>query len=177
MKLGPSLLTLALIGCGGDGGSCPEYVQIVGGDFTRTGTTLTWTMEVAGIPETLTFDREGVPANIAEYDWEINVDADGDSATDLELSIVHYRRTDAPETITGDILSVTQEGLWEVFGAGASLAGSIDASLAGTTFTFTVDESEHAALATVTDASQSTWTTFHRYGPSITDQCEDSFQP
>lgn len=171
-------MVVLLGACGGeDGGSCPSYMQIAGGEFSRTPTRLTWAMELAGAPDMVTFDQADVPPFVMEYEWSIEIDVDNDATTDLNASINHFRQMNAPETITADVLSLTTEGLWTVEGAGVVMSGDIFVSVAGNTFTFEIEQSEDPGLANVTEGSQSTWKTFHKFGPKLDDQCEDSYRP
>jgi hypothetical protein len=174
------LLILGALGCGssstgddGPDGECPDFTRIAGGTFARTPATLTWTLEVEGLPTALTFDRTGLPSFALEYSWGIEIDSNVDGETDWEVSAKHFR-TAGPERI-GDALSNTQQDLWRIDGPAGTIAGSVDASVSGATFTFTVEASEDPDLANVTDASQSAWTTFHQFGPALGDRCEDRF--
>jgi hypothetical protein len=153
--------------------SCPPFTQIVAGDFSRTTDRLSWTLEVAAMPATMTFNRAGVPAFVQEYSWAVEIDSDRNGETDLSVAITHYRQSGAAEITTNDVLSVTQEDLWTVSGPVGSTSGSIDATLTGNTFRLEVDASEDPGLALVTERGQSTWTTFHMFGPDFDDQCED----
>ena len=59
------------------------------------GETLTVTFLLRDVPETLTFDRPGVPAHALEYSWEVSVDVDNDPATgsggyDYMLSVGYF---------------------------------------------------------------------------------------
>ena len=45
------------------------------------GETLTVTFHLSDVPETLTFDRTGVPEHALEYRWEVSIDADNDPET------------------------------------------------------------------------------------------------
>ena len=47
------------------------------------GETLTVVFHLRDVPETLTFDRSGVPENVTEYSWEVSIDVDGDRETGL----------------------------------------------------------------------------------------------
>ena len=49
-----------------------------------SGETLTVVFHFRDVPETLTFDRTGVPDNMAEYSWEVLIDVDGDRETGFE---------------------------------------------------------------------------------------------
>ena len=60
---------------------------------------------------------------------------------------------------------------------GATTVGSVTATLAANTFTFTTEDKEDPALAGVTEASQSTWITTYFEGPDFDDQCNVSFVP
>ena len=125
------------------------------------------------MPATLTFNQADVPANVQEYSWAVDSDSDRNGQTDLRVAVTHYRQSGAAEITTGDILSETQEDLWTVAGAGSSTSGSIDATLAGNTFTLEVDVAEDPDFYLVTERGQSTWTTFHKFGARLAEQCED----
>lgn len=171
------IILLGLVAaCGSDGG-CPPYMTIKGGTFAKTSTALTWTLEVESLPATLTFDQANVPANFLEYEWGVELDSDGNGAPDFKVSASHARRDGAPETVTADILGATQQDLWREQSGASVQIGDATASLAGTTFTFSVLLSEDAGLAAITDARQSTWVTYHVSGPGAGDQCSDSWQP
>ncbi len=167
---------LMLAACGGDGGDCPAYANITGGTFARTGAMTTWTMEVEELPPTLTFDQADVPANVLEYRWAIDLDANSDGTRDLQLSAQHFRFADAPET-ERPLLMGTQQDLWTVMGPASSLSGDITVTTAGNVITFVVEDDEDPLLPMVTAASQGTWVTFTKFGRSLGDQCEDSFEP
>ena len=57
------------------------HIDITGIDSWLAGETLTVVFHLKDVPERLTFDREGVPANVSEYSWEVSVDVDGDRST------------------------------------------------------------------------------------------------
>ena len=103
----------------------------------------------------------------------VDLDSDRNGQTDLRVAVMHLRQSGAAEITTGDILSETQEDLWTIAGAGSSTSGSIDATLTGNTFTLEVDVAEDPGLDLVTERGQSTWTTFHKFGARLADQCED----
>lgn len=169
------LATVAGVGaCGGGSGSdCPSFARIVAGDFGRTGDQLWWTLEVAEIPATLTFNQADVQDYVLEYDWGVDVDSDSNGATDLRLAVMHFRQSGAAEITTGDILSVTSEDLWTVSGPASTASGSIDVTITGNTFRLEADVAEDPGLALVTTRGQSTWTTFHKFGRGLAEQCED----
>jgi hypothetical protein len=165
---------LGAIGCGGGGGdtgNCPGFATIRDGTFTREGTTLTWTLEVAELPAQLDFDREGIPNFVLEYGWMIELDSNNDGEPDWEVAAKHFKMDRAP--VTAAILDVAQVDLWLEFGAGGSIAGSADARISGNTFTFVVDEDEDPDLVNIVNPKQSSYTTFHQLGSSILDQCSD----
>ena len=170
------MLVGLVAGCGGGGGgsgsTCPPFTQIVAGDFGQTGARLWWTLEVAEIPAMLTFNQAAVGANFMEYRWAVELDSDRNGEADLQVAAMYFKQS-STEIITRDILSVTQEDLWAVTGTGTATIGSIDATLTGNTFRFEVDVAADPGLALVTERGQSTWTTFHKFGPGMADQCQD----
>src|SRR5690348_12636812 len=138
------LVLLAACGGGSSSDDCPAFVSIVDGSFTRTQTTLTWTLEVADLPPTLTFDRDGVPSFVEEYSWGIDIDSNRDGTRDWEVAAKHFKM-DVAEHVAAP-LDVLQVDLWRVEGAAATISGDADASIAGTTFTFTVDANQDPDL-------------------------------
>ncbi len=170
-----AIAALSLIAaCGGGSGStCPAFTQIVAGDFSRAGDTLAWTLEVAGIPAEMTFNQAAVPLDVLEYRWAVDLDADGDGSTDLRLAATHFK-TASGELVAADILSVTQEDLWEVTAVTASTIGDVSATLDGNSFRFAVDAGEDPRLDQITTRDQATWTTRYQFGATPGDACDDS---
>ncbi len=77
------------------------------------GETLTVTFLLRDVPETLTFDRTGVPEDALEYSWEVSVDVDSDPETgsggyDYMLSAGYFvpRFAQGSNTVAG----ITQPG-------------------------------------------------------------------
>ncbi len=71
------------------------HIDITDIDTSLAGETLTVVFHLKDVPERLTFDREGVPANVSEYSWEVSVDVDGDRSTggngfEYVLSAMHF---------------------------------------------------------------------------------------
>ncbi|MDE0196691.1 MAG: hypothetical protein OXK78_00765 [Caldilineaceae bacterium] len=57
------------------------HIDIRGVMTAVEGETLTVTLQLRDIPETLTFARTGVPEDALEYIWEVSIDVDNDPAT------------------------------------------------------------------------------------------------
>jgi hypothetical protein len=129
-------------------------------------------LEVADMPPSLTFNQADVPPYVMEYEWGVDLDSDRDGETDLQVAVTHFRESGA-EITTGDVLAVTGEDLWTVSGAALTISGRIDVTITGNVFRLEADAAEDPSLALVTDRSQSTWTTFHKFGRDLKDQCED----
>ena len=77
------------------------------------GETLTVTFQLRDVPETLTFDRTGVPAHALEYSWEVSVDVDNDPETgsggfDYMLSAGYFVPRIAQDSNT--VAGITQPG-------------------------------------------------------------------
>jgi hypothetical protein len=172
------MIICLLAACGGTSGtSCPDYMQISGGTFAKTGTTLTWTLDVVAIPATLTFNQAAVADNVREYQWGVALDSDRDGKEDFEVSVTHAKSAGAAEVVTGDILSVTQEDLWRVQGPISSTIGNATVTLVGTKFTLSTMTTAATGLENVTAADQSTWVTQYQFGKGLSDQCSDSWKP
>ena len=59
----------------------PAHLDVTEISTSLSGETLTVVFHLRDVPETLTFDRSGVPENATEYMWEVSVDVDGDQET------------------------------------------------------------------------------------------------
>ena len=77
------------------------------------GETLSVTFQLRDVPETLTFDRTGVPEHALEYNWEVSIDVDNDPETgsdgfDYMLSAGYFvpRFAHGSNTVAG----ITQPG-------------------------------------------------------------------
>lgn len=57
------------------------HIDITEINSALSGERLTVVFQLRDVPETLTFDRTGVPENTLEYIWEVSVDVDNDRAT------------------------------------------------------------------------------------------------
>ncbi|MYH60694.1 MAG: hypothetical protein F4148_02655 [Caldilineaceae bacterium SB0675_bin_29] len=60
------------------------HADIVGITTWVDGETLTVIFHLRDLPETLTFDRTGVPDHVLEYGWAVSIDVDNDRATGLD---------------------------------------------------------------------------------------------
>jgi len=168
--------TTTAIGCGGAVVTCETFVHIVGGDFGRTADRLWWTLQVEDIPATLRFNQLSVPPGFLEYRWAVDIDSDRNGQTDLSAAVINYTMVGATAIETADVLSVARADLWEVTGETSRPIGDVDATLIDDTFRFEVAASAAPGLAVVSDRSQSTWTTFYRFGGGPLDQCEERWR-
>ena len=107
-------------------GATASYVDIAKVSTTLSGETLTVTFHLRDVPETLTFDRTGVPEHALEYNWAVSIDVDNDPETgaggfDYVLSagyFVHPLAKDSntvakiaePGFVTAGILGLDGEG-------------------------------------------------------------------
>ena len=77
------------------------------------GETLSVTFQLRDVPETLTFDRTGVPEHALEYNWEVSIDVDNDPETgsdgfDYMLSAGYFVPRFAQDSNT--VAEITQPG-------------------------------------------------------------------
>ena len=105
---------------------------------TVDGEILTVTFYLRDVPETLTFDRTGVPEHALEYSWEVAIDVDNDPETgaggfDSMLSASYFVHPLARDSNT--VAGLTQPGfigvrIWGLDGEGNRVlaAGSIEVS-------------------------------------------------
>lgn len=66
------------------------HIDITEVSTSLSGETLTVVFHLREVPETLTFDRTGVPENALEYSWEVAIDVDGTGRHDYTLAARHY---------------------------------------------------------------------------------------
>ncbi len=66
------------------------HIDITEVSTTLSGETLTAVFHLREVPETLTFDRTGVPENALEYNWEVSIDVDGSGRYEYILAARHY---------------------------------------------------------------------------------------
>lgn len=178
------VLTASLVaapGCVGGGQQCPDLAHVVAGDFGREGGTLWWTLEVAALPDQVTFNQVAVPPGFLEYRWAVDIDSDRNNQIDLSVAVSHFVLPGTMQVTTPNILSVATADLWEVeHGTDGTIIsntiGDVTATITGNSFRFEVAASEAPRLAVVSDASQSSWTTFYRWGAGDGEQCEETLR-
>jgi hypothetical protein len=169
------LAVVLVTACHDDRDRCADYVTISNGTFERIGPKLKWTLEVAALPAELTFNRAAVPDSVAEYLWAVDIDPDQDGHRDWQVAVSHFKAAGGTEVTSGDLLGQTKQQLLQVDGAVSTVAGDVDVTLTGRTFTFLLDESAGPDLPGVINRAQSSWTTLERFGAAPDDQCVDRF--
>ncbi len=98
------------------------HIDIVEINSSLSGELLTVVFQLRDVPETLTFDRTGVPEHTLEYNWEVSIDVDNDRTTgsygfDYALSAMHvvFPRAGGINTIAAiDAPGVLQTNTWEL---------------------------------------------------------------
>jgi hypothetical protein len=68
---------------------------------------------ILNLPDKLTFNSADLSANFLNYEWSVNFDNNNDnqdSKGDLIISISKFKFS---EELTGEILSITQEDIWQ----------------------------------------------------------------
>ena len=66
------------------------HIDITEVSTSLSGETLTAVFHLREVPETLTFDRTGVPDDALEYNWEVSIDVDGSGGYEYTLAASHY---------------------------------------------------------------------------------------
>ena len=66
------------------------HIDITEVSTSLSGETLTVVFHLREVPETLTFDRTGVPDDALEYNWEVSIDVDGSGGYEYTLAASHY---------------------------------------------------------------------------------------
>ncbi|MDE0078598.1 MAG: hypothetical protein OXO50_13835 [Caldilineaceae bacterium] len=165
------------------------HIDIRGVMTAVEGETLTVTLQLRDIPETLTFARTGVPEDALEYSWEVSVDVDADSKTgnggyDYMLSAAYFVPRFAQGSNTA--AEITQPGfvrasLWGLDRKGYRVLAEADidveVSAAGNTITLSGE------IPGITEASPLKFRAYDFFagsvemsslGPSITGSAADN---
>ena len=135
------------------------------------GETLTVTFQLRDVPETMTFDRTGVPAHALEYNWEVSIDVDNDPETgaggfDYMLSAGYFvhplvkdsntlAQITAPGFVTAGILGLDAERNRVL------TEGSIEVSAAEDTITLSGE------IPGITDESRLQFKAYDYFGGSV----------
>ncbi len=98
------------------------HVDILEINSSLSGELLTVVFQLRDVPETLTFDRTGVPENFLEYSWDVSIDVDNDRTTgsygfDYALSAMHFvfpRAGGINRTAAIEASGVVQTHTWEL---------------------------------------------------------------
>jgi len=98
------------------------HIDIVEINSSLSEELLTVVFQLRDVPETLTFDRTGVPENALEYNWEVSIDIDNDRTTgsygfDYALSAMHFvfpRAGGINSAAAIETLGVLQTHTWEL---------------------------------------------------------------
>ena len=114
------------------------HIDIRGVATALDGETLTVTFQLRDLPETLTFNRTGVPKHALEYNWEVSIDVDNDPATgsagfDYMLSAGYFVHPLAKDSDT--VAEITQPGfvkagLWGLNRRGYRVPAEADIAIA-----------------------------------------------
>jgi hypothetical protein len=97
------------------------HVDVVSFSYEIEGETLRAIIHLRDVPPELSFNRAGVPANRAEYQWSVYIDVDGDQQTgeqaiaigaDYSISILYFMHEDSSELVA-PIQDLVQVNVWE----------------------------------------------------------------
>jgi len=98
------------------------HIDVIEINSSLSGERLTVAFRLRDVPETLTFDRTGVPESAMEYNWDVSIDVDNDRTTgsygfDYTLSAMHFvfpRAGGINTTAAIDAPGVMQTNTWEL---------------------------------------------------------------
>ena len=150
-------------------------------DFTEintslSGETLTVVFHLREVPETLTFDRTGVPDNALEYNWEVAIDEDGSGGYEYTLAARHYVYPD--NSGSDRVASIATPGIvqvntWERRLKGGTLLAdaSMEVSTQDKTITLTGD------IPGITAASRLAFETYDYFDGSDVVGCQTTLRP
>ena len=152
------------------------HIDITEVSTSLSGETLTVVFHLREVPETLTFDRTGVPDDALEYNWEVSIDVDGSGRYEYTLAARHYV---FPEDSGSDrVASITTRGIvqvntWERAATGASLLE--DATMEVSTQDKTITLS--GEIPGITTESRLAFDTYDYLGGSDGVGCQTSLGP
>lgn len=140
-----------------------------------SGETLTVVFHLRDVPESLTFDRTGVPDNALEYNWEVAIDVDGSGRYEYTLAARHYvHPADSGSDRVASIATrgIVQVNTWERRLKGGTLLAdaSIEVSKQDKTITLSGD------IPGITSASRLAFETFDYFAGSDVVGCPTSLR-
>ena len=152
------------------------HIDITEINTSLSGETLTVVFHLSEVPETLTFDRTGVPDNALEYNWEVAIDVDGAGGYEHTLAARHYVYPD--DSGSDRVASIATRGIVQVntwerrLKSGTLLAdASMEVSTQNKTITLSGD------IPGITAASRLAFETYDYFDGSDVVECQTSLRP
>ncbi|MYJ78918.1 MAG: hypothetical protein F4047_12420, partial [Caldilineaceae bacterium SB0670_bin_27] len=104
------------------------HVDVTEINTSLSGETLTVVFHLRDLPETLTFARTGVPADVLEYSWEVSIDVDADQETGYHgfeyilssISVSHGVSSDREQSVASAADDL-QTNTWRLETGGSTL--------------------------------------------------------
>ena len=123
----------------------PAHMDIIEVSTTLTGETLSVVFHLRDLPETLEFNREGVPDDMMEYNWEVSIDVDNDAETggfvgdDYTMSASRFvHPSSSGETVHLPLSKGVQANAWQVDAGGGTYLSSVRIELSSEENTITL---------------------------------------
>ena len=158
------------------GDATEGYIDITEVSSSLSGETLTAVFHLRDVPESLTFDRKGVPENALEYNWEVSIDVDGAGGYEYTLAANHFvhhsnRGNDRIASIAKT--GIVQANTWERDPTGATILAdaSLEVSTQDKTITLSGD------IPGITAASRLAFETYDYFEGSDAVGCQTSLRP
>jgi len=152
------------------------HIDITEINTSLSGETLTVVFHLSEVPETLTFDRTGVPDNALEYNWEVAIDVDGSGGYEYTLAARHYVYPD--DSGSDRVASIATRGIVQVntwerrLKSGTLLAdASMEVSTQNKTITLSGD------IPGITAASRLAFETYDYFDGSDVVGCQTPLRP
>ena len=152
------------------------HIDITEINTSLSGETLTVVFHLSEVPETLTFDRTGVPDNALEYNWEVAIDVNGSGGYEYTLAARHYVYPD--NSGSDRVASIATRGIVQVntwerrLKSGTLLAdASMEVSTQDKTITLSGD------IPGITAASRLAFETYDYLNGSDVVGCQTSLRP
>ena len=128
------------------------FIDILKGKVTAYTDAAVFRLELAAVPEILSFNSQNLQQDFLEYEWCWDLDLDGDGNPDYQLSLSSYK--DDGGLLRAPILERCKAEVWRVTGDESKRANvAMKASFEGATLTFTLNDSRELPLAALHDDS------------------------
>jgi len=115
------------------GDASEEFVDLERMEVEVDSSEIKVTLDLVNLPSLFLFNHDALADNLLNYSWHAIFDLDSNnqlSQNDLVLAVNRFKVPNVAQ-FEGDLLSNTQQGLWEGTGSGARFIANVSASVTG----------------------------------------------